>query len=185
MDERRERPTSKPGGWLFALVFLAIAIGLLSLIQTETKFSGFAKAIEKGQIFAKGKLVAQPTFWPLVGLLGMTLFGAAHALREWRARVGGAGAESLVWLRPLEYFIWFMLYVQAVPAIGYLISTILFTCLLALRAGYRRPRTLALAAATGLAIVLIFKTMLSVKIPGGAVYEYLPDAWRTFAIVNF
>ena len=56
---------------------------------------------------------------------------------------------------------------------------------LAFRAGYRGPRMLCAAALTGLSIVLIFKTTLSVKIPGGAIYEYLPDIFRNFMIVNF
>ena len=78
-----------------------------------------------------------------------------------------------------------MVYVFAVPQIGYLLATVIFVTLMALRVGYRGPRMLGIAAATGLGIVLIFKTALSVKIPGGAVYEHLPDALRNFMIVNF
>ena len=33
--------------------------------------------------------------------------------------------------------------------------------------------------------VLVFKSMLSVKIPGGEIYEYLPAALRNFMILNF
>ena len=44
---------------------------------------------------------------------------------------------------------------------------------------------LGAAAFTGLGIVLVFKAALSVKIPGGAIYEYLPDTLRNFLIVNF
>jgi hypothetical protein len=38
---------------------------------------------------------------------------------------------------------------------------------------------------TGLFIVLIFKTFLEVKIPGGAIYEFLPNTLRSFMILNF
>ena len=37
----------------------------------------------------------------------------------------------------------------------------------------------------GLATVVVFKSFLSVKIPGGMIYEYLPGAIRTFFILNF
>lgn len=78
-----------------------------------------------------------------------------------------------------------MVYVAVVPVLGYLFSTLLFTVLLAWRQGYRVARQLGAAALLGLVIVLVFKTGLSVKIPGGAVYEHLPDALRNLMIVNF
>ncbi len=78
-----------------------------------------------------------------------------------------------------------MAYVYLTPQVGYLISTIVFMLFLALRAGYRSAKLLIAAGLAGFAIVLMFKTFLSVKIPGGAVYEALPDALRSFMIVNF
>ena len=42
-----------------------------------------------------------------------------------------------------------------------------------------------MAAVMGFGIVLLFKTGLSAKIPGAAVYEYLPGALRNFMIANF
>jgi hypothetical protein len=44
---------------------------------------------------------------------------------------------------------------------------------------------LSYSVLTALSIVLVFKTFLEVKIPGGAIYEYLPDTLRTFMILNF
>jgi hypothetical protein len=41
------------------------------------------------------------------------------------------------------------------------------------------------AVLVALAVVVVFKSFLSVKIPGGAIYEYLPDALRSFFILNF
>ena len=182
----REPKQAPAGAFLFALAFFLFALFLLSQVTSETKFSGVAKLYEKGRLFAKGKLFAEPAFWPLVGVLGMAVFGAFHALSTWRRRApGGELAEGAFWLRALEYFLWFMIYVQLAPLIGYLLATLIFTAALALRAGYRRRRTIALASLAGLAIVLIFKTLLSVKTPGGAIYEYLPGALRTFMIVNF
>ena len=162
-----------PGGLLFAALFLAFSLFLLSQLGAETKFS------------AKGKLFAQPAFWPAVGVFGMVFFGALHAITRRRADIAAELAEGAVWLRPFEYLVWFMAYVAAAPQIGYLAATVIFMVLMALRAGYRSARMLIAAALTGLAIVLIFKTFLQVKIPGGAIYEALPDAIRNFMIVNF
>ncbi len=162
------------GQLLFAVLFLGFAAFLLSQLGTEAKFS------------SKGKLFAQPAFWPGVGVAGMVFFGLLHCLYQWRGSHWLAElAEGVSWLRAFEYFAWFMVYVFATPVIGYLTSTLLMMLLLALRAGYRDRKMLLSALCTGLVIVLLFKTMLGVKIPGGAVYEYLPAAARTFMIVNF
>lgn len=78
-----------------------------------------------------------------------------------------------------------MAYVAVVPVLGYLATTIAFTTSLAFRQGYRGVKSLGAAALLGLTIVLVFKTGLSVKIPGGAVYEHLHGPLRNFMIVNF
>lgn len=169
-----ERDTfRRPGDLMFAAVMLVLAVVLLSQLGSETKFS------------ARGKLFSQPAFWPGVGVIGMCTFGLFWVISL--ARQGGSSGgliEANVWVRSLEYLGWFMVYVFAVPYAGYLLSTLIFCTALAWRAGYRSGPTLGLAALTGLGVVLVFKTMLSVKIPGGVIYEYLPGTLRTFAIVN-
>lgn len=166
--------TSKQaGGLLFALIFVACSIFLLSQLGAETRYS------------AKGKLFAQPAFWPAVGVIGMTVFGLLHLFVSWTRRCSGGWREGLVWLRALEYLAWFMIYVYVTPFIGYLPATLLFTALLTFRAGYRKPQMLLIGLATGFCIVFIFKTLLAVRIPGAVLYEYLPDAARNFMIINF
>lgn len=170
----KEGESGRPGGLIFALIFLAAALFLLSQLGSETKFS------------PKGKLFAEPAFWPAVGVIGMSLFGTLHAFGEFRRRSHSLGLrETGIWLRSLEYLVWFMAYVFAAPLIGYLPATLIFTTALALRAGYRQTWMLGAAALMGFAVVLVFKTFLSVKIPGGALYEHLPDALRSFAMINF
>jgi len=41
------------------------------------------------------------------------------------------------------------------------------------------------AAGIGFCIVVIFKSFLEVKIPGGVIYEFLPNVLRNFFILNF
>ncbi len=172
-----EQEGGRPGGLSFAIAFLALALFLLTQLGAEAKFS------------PKGNLVAEPAFWPAIGVIGMSLFGGLHAIGEFRRRSRNRGLretrEAGVWLRSFEYLIWFMAYVFAVPVIGYLPATLIFTSALALRAGYRGRNMLGAAALMGFSVVLIFKAFLSVKIPGGALYEYLPDAFRSFALINF
>ncbi len=166
--------SARPGGLIFASMFLAAALFLLSQLGSQTKFS------------PKGQLFAEPAFWPAVGVIGMSLFGGMHCLGQFRQRGRYGGLrETGIWLRSLEYLIWFMAYVFVVPIIGYLPATLIFTISLAFRAGHRSKRMIGAAALMALGIVLVFKTMLSVKIPGGALYEYLPDALRSFAMINF
>ncbi len=169
--------TSRPGAAIFAVLFLLGTLLLASQLGHETKFS--AKA------WGTSKLFAQPAFWPGVGVGGMAFFGAMHLIGTWRQRPGWDRREALYWLRPVEYLTWFMVYVFAVPAMGYLPSSVIFAVAVALRTGYRSARTLGAAALVGLGVVLIFKTALSVNIPGGAIYDHLPADLRNFAIVNF
>jgi len=175
--------TAGAGAVLFAALFCVATLLLLSQIGGQTKFK------------PSGSMFAQPRFWPAVALGGMLVFGVAHLVLLWRDPV--AGRRSLRWpanhmlpilsdaARVLEYALWFMTYVWVTPLMGYLPATICFMCLLIVRTGYRDKRMIGLAAVTGVAIVLLFKALLAVKIPGGAVYEMLPDAARALMIAYF
>ncbi|MGP6087783.1 tripartite tricarboxylate transporter TctB family protein [Antarctobacter jejuensis] len=164
----------RPGDIVFAWVFLAFSLILLSQIAAETTWK------------ANGKLFAQPRFWPAVSLIGMSLFAALHligsALSE---RLHGRWQEVWTWVRSLEFAGWFVLYAIVVPFAGYLPSTVILAVLLLIRCGYGSLRTLGWGALTALAIVVLFKAFLQVKLPGGAAYEYLPDGIRQFMLTYF
>jgi len=172
----KDETPANPASVVFAVAFALFAFFLLSQLGSETKFS------------ARGKLFAQPRFWPAVAVYGMALFALLHIWHCWRERRRDAQPGTLTelfnWIKALEYLCWFMLYVYLVPLLGYLPVTILFAIALSLRTGYRSGKQVAIAAVLAIAIVLIFKTGLSVRIPGGAVYEYLPDSIRNFMIIN-
>lgn len=161
------------GARLFALAFFALTVLCLSQIGSQTKFS------------ASGTLVAQPRFWPAVGLGGMALFGALHLVGLWRKGNVALGAVCVDALRVGEFALWFMLYVWVTPVVGYLPSTTAFMIGLGFRLGYRDRRMLGVAALAGALIVLLFKTILAVKIPGGALYEILPAGLRAVMIAYF
>ena len=131
-------------------------------------------------------MFAQPRFWPAVGIGGMLLFAILHLWRLPRRRLVRADLrEGRLWLFSFEFAAWFMVYVWAVPLVGYLPCSIAFVPLMAYRLGYRKPATLVTGAVFGFVVVLVFKAILEVKIPGAAVYDLLPPAVRNFLILNF
>lgn len=164
----------KPGELLFCAAFLLFAAALLAMMGWQTSW------------LDRTDLAAQPRLWPGLSLGGMVLFGLTLWVRTFNAtRTPGRWREAAHWLRSLEFIGWYVLYVLAIPIIGYLPSTILFCMLLSLRLGYRSK--LAMLSALGFAVfvVLTFKTAFNVKIPGGALYELAPEGLRYILIRYF
>ncbi|MEM8980915.1 MAG: tripartite tricarboxylate transporter TctB family protein [Pseudomonadota bacterium] len=159
----------RPGDIVFAWVFLLFALFLLSQLGSQAPWN------------PRAKIFSQPAFWPTTAVVLMVGFAGLHVLSSALSpRLVGRWAEIWAWVRSLEYAGWFMAYVFLVPFVGYLPTTVVFAVLLGLRAGYRSWAKLGLLAGLGLVIVLVFKGFLQVKIPGGALYEYLPVALRSF-----
>lgn len=164
----------RPGDIVFAWVLLAVCLFLLSQIFTQTVFK------------PGGKLFAQPRFWPAVSLICMAGFAACHLLGSMLSeRIEGRWKEVWLWLASLEYAGWFIAYAAVMPWAGYLPATLIFSVLLALRAGYRSAHAIAAAAASAVVIVLLFKSFLQVKLPAGRIYEALPDGLRQIMLTYF
>lgn len=162
--------------------------GQLGFILAFCTFSGILIANIRGQTqwFDGLALFAQPRFWPFVGLAMMLVCSVAYLyFLPWKRFTRADQAEAVRWGSALEFAVWFMSYVFAVPIIGYLLATLVFMPALSWRLGYRSRRFVWFSVGFALATVLLFKTFLSVKIPGGAIYEYLPDALRSFFLLNF
>jgi hypothetical protein len=163
----------RTGAGVFGFTLFTLGVVLLALITEQTKWiKGVA-------------LIKQPSFWPGLCLIGLVLFGALHLVSLYRSNRNATDwaavrAEMIVWLRPCEYAVYFMVYVFGVSILGYLPATLIFCPALAIRAGYRTRRTIIASMVFGLGVVLIFKTFLSIKIPGGALYDTFPDAMRNF-----
>ena len=164
----------RPGDIVFAVVFLAFSAFLLSQLGRQVSWTG------------GNSLFARPVFWPAVSLISMTGFAALHLIGSLASpRIPGRWREVAFWLSGLEYAAWFMAYVWLVPLLGYLLATVLAALFLSLRAGYRSWRMLLAATLSAVFIVLIFKTFLQVRIPGGAIYDLLPSALRSFMLTYF
>ena len=164
----------RSGDLVFAIFFLVVSLVLLSQLGEQTKW------------VKRTKLVAQPSFWPSVALYGMVFFAVLHFIGSLLSpRIYGRLAEVKLWFRSLEYVAWFLAYVWLVPRLGYLPTTMLYMPLLAWRVGFKDKKTLWMMAGLGFFIVFLFKSFLEVKIPGGALYEYLPSSLRSFMLLNF
>ena len=176
MSSEDERKFKWPirGQFLFALVFLVAALLLLSQLGDQTRW------------VKRTKFFAQPRFWPAVSVGGMVLFSALHLWKLPRKRFMRADyVEWRNWLFAIEWVLWFLAYVTVVPIFGYLPTTLAFVPIMVWRMGYRDSTMIWASVGFAVAVVILFKTLLQVKIPGGAVYEYLPDALRSFFILNF
>lgn len=164
----------RPGDLVFAVIFLVFCLFLLVNLRAQTTWAGGTK------------LFAQPAFWPYVAVFSMTGFGVLHLIGSLVSpKLGGRWIEVTFWLRSTEYAGWFLAYVLLVPRLGYLPATLVFTFALALRLGYRSRAALLSATGVGLAVVVVFKTFLQVKVPGGEMYELLPGAMRSFMLIYF
>ena len=164
----------RPGDLVVAIVFLVFSVFLLSQIYDQTAYR------------AGGKLFTQPRFWPAVSLIGMVVFAALHLTGSLLSeRLDGRWKEVGLWVASVEYALWFVAYAAVVPFAGYLPTTVIFAVALAFRAGYRSRGALFSAGLAAVVIVILFKSLLQVKLPGGRIYEALPDGLRSFMLTYF
>ena len=164
----------RPGDLYFSVAFLAFSVALLLSLPAQNTW------------VSNTRLFAQPAFWPYAAVISMVFFAILHLISALVSpALEGRWKEMWFWLRSVEYAGWFMIYVLTVPQFGYLPSTVLFAVILTYRIGYRSPKLLGSAAAFGCAVVVIFKTFLQVKVPGGALYEFLPTGLRSFMLTYF
>lgn len=173
-DVPDEQVTRPPGNLAFAVVFLGASIWLATHLGTEARW------------FSRATWFQQPALWPSIGLVGMVGFGAINLIACLRARrTSSEWGELLQWLRGLEFIGWYLAYAWAVPLIGYLPATILLMVLLVWRLGIATKPMMLWAVLFAIGVVVLFKSVLSVSIPGGQIYHLLPSGLRLFFSVNF
>ncbi|MEP4194039.1 MAG: tripartite tricarboxylate transporter TctB family protein [Aliishimia sp.] len=164
----------RPGDIVFAWFVLIVSLFLLSQIFDQTAYK------------SGSKLFAQPRFWPAVSLSLMSVCAVFHLLGSALSeRIEGRWKEVLLWFASIEYALWFVGYAMVVPFTGYLPSTVIFAVVLVLRAGYRSKAAIGSAVLSAVVIVVLFKTLLQVKLPAGRIYEVLPDGARQFMLTYF
>lgn len=148
----------RPGDLFYSIICVVFSLFLAFNLRAETTWAD------------NTKLFAQPAFWPYVAVGAMTVFSALHLVSSLVSpKLDGRWQEVGFWLRSVEYAGWFMIYVITVPQLGYLPTTVIFAVALCLRLGYRSARYLGSAALFAVVVVVIFKSLLQVKVPGGAI----------------
>ena len=168
--------SNETGQRIFAICVLLIAVTLLFFADTELKW-------KKNADFHK-----QPGFWSIIALSGMVVFSAMQLLLPpWKLEKPEFfrwKSWLQEWFGPVEFAIYFLIYVWLVPKIGYLPATLVVFPLLILRAGYRERRFYVYSWIVGIAVVVLFKSILQVKIPGGEIYAIFPESIRNFLILR-
>ena len=139
----------------------------------------------EGRVMRLGKILKQGWVAPLLCLavlvpaVLLNLNGSWRRLRQqvplrWRYEIGQ-------WLRACEFIAYFILYTLSVPILGYLVSTVLMGGFLTARLGYRGWRWAAIALASSLAIVVLFRSVLQIKTPVNIwLYNQMPDGVALF-----
>ncbi|MFN3937341.1 MAG: tripartite tricarboxylate transporter TctB family protein [Gemmobacter sp.] len=168
-----DRPTRRPGEIWFVAAFFVFSLWLLAHLGTEARW------------FARGvRFHSQPAFWPGVGIAGMALFSGLYLIVLLRSRAPSAEwRELLLWLRAFEYVLWYLAYAFLTPVLGYLPASVLVMVALILRAGPRSRGAVLAAAGFAVGMVVLFKSLLGVAIPGGRLYDLAPAGMRTFLAV--
>ena len=153
----------RPGDFVIAALSFGFALFLAASLPFQVDW------VDRTGLFA------QPAFWPAVSIALMVLFSAMHLIGALVSeRIPGRLAEVVQCVKALEYVAWFIAYVLAVPILGYLPATLLFAIVLTLRLGYRGWRWIGAAALFAVVVVVLFRGLLQVKIPAGALYDLLP-----------
>ena len=172
-DEFTQIKTRTAGQVVFAVASLVISLFLLSQIANQTEWNENARNI-----------AAQPRLWPAIALTTMVIGFALHWwLMKQRRPNPRDWIEVHRWAEPVEYLLWFLAYVFAVPRLGFLPMSLLVACALTWRLGYRNKGAMWAAAGFAIAVTALFKGFLGVNIPGGQIYEFLPGSVRTFFLV--
>ena len=148
----------------------------------------------EGRVKSLSPIVKQGWYAGLAALLIVTpaaLFNLGLSLRNAAKRrrqllPNRTVYELEMWFRALEYVVYFFVYTAAVLALGYLLSTLVMVVFLTWRLGYRTWKWMGTASVTALTIVLVFKTLLEIKITNNIwLYNQLPGVWGAFMKTYF
>lgn len=165
-----------PAQWVFALFLTILSFFFLAHLSEQAKFP------------SNKAFVSQPGFWPALALAGMVFCSSGFLYNSWgkrdRRQKEAVLLELQAWFKVLEFPLWFLVYVWLVPMLGYLPSTLLFSMLMTWRLGYTQKSIYTAAILLSITIVVVFKSLLEVKIPGGEIYNYLPDNIRNFMMLR-
>ena len=180
MDDSTEK--IEPGTGVLYGIMAGISILLLILLPFQTD------SAPAGQ----GWWTA-PALMPTISLVffagtAVYLF-VQHMIAARRSNVevdqAAVRAELFEWLRPLEYFIYYGIYIWLLGLVGYFLSSAIFAVGIAMRVGLRERKWVYFSILFALALTALFRWGLNIFFPAPALFEIMPGGLRTFLIRNF
>ena len=178
-----ESMTPKPATGLFYGFMLLFGVGFLLLVPVATKPGPENQG-----------WWTQPFFMPTLSLLIVAVMAIILSTQHFRARRSTAVRESmrgslrielLQWLKPLEFFVYYVLYIWLLGMIGYFLSSLVFILLLSWRVGLRSPKWMVTAFLFAVMLIALFRWGLGVWVPQAELYELFPKDVRIFLMRNF
>jgi len=136
----------------------------------------------------------QPAFMPRISLLLIAITAAylcfqhIHTLRDGSATEHADTSlknELIQWIKPLEYFIYYIGYIWLLDLIGYFLSSLLFILLLTWRVNLRSPRWMLTGFLFAIVLVAAFRWALGIWVPQAELYGLFPRDIRIFLMNNF
>jgi len=135
----------------------------------------------------------QPALMPTFSLI---LFAAAanylFLQHLWTVRKNGLQQERSAvlkeltqWVLPLEYFVYYLIYIWLLGLVGYFLSSAIFAIGVSLRVGLRSGRWVLTAILFALALTALFRWGLHIWFPKVALFELFPKEPRIFLSRNF
>jgi len=180
MDDSTEK--IEPGTGVLYGIMAGISIVLLILLPFQTD------SAPEGQGWW-----TQPALMPTISLVffagtAVYLF-AQHLIAAKRSNVeinqSIVRAELFEWIRPLEYFIYYVIYIWLLGIVGYFLSSAIFAIGIGMRVGLRERKWVYISIIFALALTALFRWGLSIFFPAPALFELFPGGLRTFLIRNF
>ena len=173
-------PSNPPVGLTFVYLLNAVSAALLLLLLP----------LETQSAPPNQGWWTQPALMPSLALSMMLLSASYLAVKQWRLShtsidSSSFWAEVVQWLRPLEFFVYYRLYIWLLGSIGYFLSSLLFILVLCLRVGLRSRTWLLTAFLSAVALVALFRWGLKVWVPVADLYDLFPRELRIFLMRYF
>lgn len=171
-----------PGTGVFYGIMAVISVVLLLLLPVET---------EPGP--ADQGWWTQPILMPAISLVFFAITAVYLFIQHiLTSRKHGTWHESEVvkaelfqWVQPLEFFVYYVIYIYLLGIVGYFLSSFIFAVGVGMRVGLRSRRWVWAMLAFTLAITALFRWGLSIWFPSAALFELLPGGLRIFFARNF
>ena len=178
-----EHSAPKPGTGLFYGFIFIVGVAFLLFVPMLTS----PGPAEQGWW-------TQPAFMPRISLLLIASTATYLCFQHFRTLRNGSTTEPagtslknelIQWIKPLEFFIYYIGYIYLLDLIGYFLSSLIFILLLAWRVGLRSPRWMLTGFLFAIVLVAAFRWALGVWVPQAELYALFPRDIRIFLMNNF